>query len=169
MHSVDLPLAQGTSAQCSLPLAAAGFRHDGDCGIRRRGDPPSGAGDFWGPQSFRGLTFNKGGFSYRMADRPGATARFVTSLENLGAHSVKVTSIDTGDVATDMRWSVYRAVPGGLVSGVRTPWQRFPAVVAANGTIRLLITIHRPADCAAYAKVGGVSTAIPADFSSSRR
>jgi hypothetical protein len=120
---------------------------------------PVQGGTFWGPPSDRGLAFSKDGSSYRLADQPGATAQFITSLDNLGAHSVKVTSIDTGDVATDIRWSVYRTVPGGSNLGVSTPWRRFPAVVPAKGTIRLLITIHHPANCAAYPKIRGISTA----------
>ena len=78
---------------------------------------------------------------------PGAQAKLFASLSNRGAHSVRVTSVETDDIVTDVKWSVYRVVPGGSVDGVSTPWRSFPAIVPANGTIRLLITIHRPAYC----------------------
>jgi hypothetical protein len=38
-------------------------------------------------------------------------------------------------------------VPGGSLDGQATPWRDFPAFVPAHGTIRLLITIHRPSGC----------------------
>lgn len=79
--------------------------------------------------------------------RPDAEARLFTSLSNRGEHSVKVTSIDTDDIVTDITWANYRVVPGGSASGIFTPWREFPAIVPANGTIRLLLTIHRPAYC----------------------
>ena len=55
---------------------------------------PVQAGEFWGPQSDRGLLFSKSGFSYRLAAQPGASARFVTSLDNLGVHSVRATIVE---------------------------------------------------------------------------
>lgn len=119
---------------------------------------PVQAGSSWGPESERGLIFSKDGFSYRLADRPGATARFITLLDNVGGHSVTVTAIDTDDVATDIRWSTFRAVDGGSIFGVAAPWHQFPAVIPAQGTIRLLITVHRPAECGPDSKTGGVSS-----------
>ena len=121
---------------------------------------PVDAGNFWGPQSDRGLEFSKDGFEYHLAEKPGATARFVTSLVNRGVHSVKVTSVDGEDAATDIRWSVYRVINGGSVFGENTPWRTFPAIIPAGGFVRLLITIHHPANCAVYGKYRGVSTAM---------
>jgi hypothetical protein len=69
------------------------------------------------------------------------------ALDNRGAHSVKVTSIDPGPVATDIKWSVYRFIAGGSISGVNTPWRSFPAIIPAHGTIRILVTLHHPAYC----------------------
>jgi hypothetical protein len=76
-----------------------------------------------------------------------ASARLLESLYNAGSHAVEVTAIDTDDVVTDVRWSELRTVPGGYISGISTPWREFPADLPAHTTIRLLITIRRPAYC----------------------
>lgn len=88
----------------------------------------------------------------------------IESVFNRGAHSVTIISIATDDVVSDIRWSVWRTVPGGYVTGIDMPWHKFPAVVPAHGIIRLLVTIHHPRNCAAYPKVGGVSTAVYAGY-----
>jgi hypothetical protein len=118
---------------------------------------PLQGGPFNGLYSDHGLVFSKDGSSYHLADAPGATAQMIASIGNLGAHSVKITSIETGDMVGSIRWSAYRVVAGGSVEGVATPWSGFPAVVPAHGTIRLLITIHHPNNCNAYPKYHGVS------------
>lgn len=120
---------------------------------------PVEGGAFGGPYSDDGFVFSKDGFSYRLRPTPGASAQLIESLSNLGAHSVKVTSIERGDMVTSIKWSVYRIVAGGNVEGVPTPWQAFPAIVPAHGSIRLLITIHRPANCSAYPSFDGVNGA----------
>jgi hypothetical protein len=91
----------------------------------------------------------RGGVAHeRFIIKPGGTVQYLESLANRGSHSVKITSIDTDQLVTAIRWSVWRLVPGGSVSGADTPWQRFPAIVPGHyGVIRLLITIRRPADC----------------------
>lgn len=116
-------------------------------------------GQFSGPYAQRGFVFSKDGSSYHLAQAPGASARLIASLDNRGAHSVKITSIETGDMVSDIRWSVYRVVNGSSVEGVATPWRRFPAIVPAHGTIRLLITLHHPSNCSAYPSYHGVSDA----------
>ena len=57
-------------------------------------------------------------------------------------------------MVSGIRWSSYRLVPGGSVDGVDTPWHSFPATIPAHGTIRLLIALHHPADCARYQGTG---------------
>ncbi len=68
-------------------------------------------------------------------------------MDNAGSRSVKVTAVETDDVVTRVRWSELSTTPGGPVSGMSTPWRDFPAAVPAHTTIRLLVTIHRPAHC----------------------
>gem|GEM_PF-6450476 len=93
------------------------------------------------------LILQPDGSSHRFAESPAQTAQLVASLRNAGSHSVEITAIDRDDVVSDVRWSVLATVPGGYVSGLDTPWQNFPAEIPAHATIRLLITIHRPAYC----------------------
>jgi hypothetical protein len=114
---------------------------------------------FGGVYSQRGFVFSTDGSSYRLASAPGATAQVIAGLDNHGTHSVKITSIETGDMVSDIRWSVYRLVAGGHITGEPTPWRTFPAIVPAHGTIRLLITLHRPSNCNVYPKFDGVSEA----------
>jgi hypothetical protein len=87
------------------------------------------------------------GSSGQLTGGPDATAQLLASLDNAGSHSVKVTSIVTDFVATKIRWSEFHTVPGGSASGISTPWRDFPTVIPAHSTIRLLITIQRPAYC----------------------
>jgi hypothetical protein len=108
---------------------------------------PMRAGSFGGPYSLQDFVANRDGSSRIAARGPDGTARLMASLSNDGSHAVEVTAIDTDDVVTGVRWSVLRTVPGGFISGTDTPWQDFPAVIPAHTTIRLLITIHRPAYC----------------------
>jgi len=72
---------------------------------------------------------------------------------------VKITSIETNDVASKIEWSVYRTVNGGNVDGVDLPWRPFPAVVPAHGRIRVLVTIHHPSNCSQYERYDGVRQA----------
>lgn len=120
---------------------------------------PIQGGSFGGMYSDRGFVVSTDGFSYHLSAAPSASALMIASLDNPGAHSVKVTSIDTGDMVSNIRWSAYRFVAGGSNTGVETPWRAFPASVPAHGTIRLLITIHHPSNCSAYPKFQGVSDA----------
>jgi hypothetical protein len=106
---------------------------------------PVQRGEFGGPYSDHGFTFTHDGF--RLSSDPAATGRVFSSLDNLGAHSVEVSSIDLGLFATDIRWSVYRVEAGGPISGVGTSWHPFPAIIPSHGTIRLLITLHRSSYC----------------------
>ena len=112
---------------------------------------PLHAGELGGPFTMRGWTNWKDG-GIRLARDPGASGQLITVLSNDGAHSVKVTAIDHGDLVSDIRWSTYRVADGGNLEGVDTPWRRFPAIVPAHGTIRLLITVHHADNCAAYTK-----------------
>jgi hypothetical protein len=108
---------------------------------------PIQGGPFGGIYSAQDLVMKSDGPSGRLTGGPDATAQLLSSLDNVGSHSVKVTSIDTDDVVTNVRWSELRTQPGGPVSGISSPWRDFPAVIPANSTIRLLITIHRPMYC----------------------
>jgi len=116
---------------------------------------PLQSGPFSAPYSERAFVFSKDGFSYRLVRSPGATGRLWGSLSNVGDHSVKVTSIDRGSMVTDIRWSIWRVVNGGPITGEDSPWRHFPVIVPAQGTIRLVITIHRPVDCGAHPTVPG--------------
>jgi hypothetical protein len=108
---------------------------------------PIEAGQFGGMYSTQGLALSPDGSSDRLAASTDASAQLLESLSNTGSHPVEVTEIDTDDVVTHVRWSELRTVPGGYVSGISTPWREFPAEIPAHTTIRLLITIHRPAYC----------------------
>src|SRR3954469_6047379 len=121
---------------------------------------PVEAGSMYGPASLTGFVEDKADpSSYQLSQRPDATAHLLALFDNLGAHSVKITSIDTTRVVSEIRWSVYRTPPGVSVSGEDTPWHVFPATIPAGGTIRLLLTLHRPDDCDRYPRMSGVSTA----------
>lgn len=108
---------------------------------------PVGSGSFGGIYSAQNLVLEPAGPSGRLVGGPDATTQLLASLANAGSHSVEVTAIDTGEVVTDIRWSELHAVPGGVLSGLDTPWRDFPAVLPAHTAIRLLITIHRPMYC----------------------
>jgi hypothetical protein len=112
---------------------------------------PIEGGSFSGPYSMHDLVVDSGSSSQQLANRPEATAQLIGALENRGAHSVKVTWIELDGIATSIRWSEYRSVAGGDITGVPTPWRPFPAIVPATGRIRLLITIHHPDTCGASA------------------
>lgn len=119
---------------------------------------PVERGHFSGPLSDHGLVWSKDESSYRLASAPGTTATFIASLDNSGSHSVEIASIEPPSEVSDVRWSVYRFVPGGYVSGVNTRWRSFPATVPAHGTIRLVLTVHRPA-CTANSQGSGGAAA----------
>jgi hypothetical protein len=104
---------------------------------------PIEAGAFGGPYSFHDLVYSDHDRAVRLVDRPGATAQIIESLDNRGAHSVKVTSIASGGFVVAVKWSAYVLVPGGNVNGENTPWRDFPAFIPARGAIRLLVMIHR--------------------------
>ena len=108
---------------------------------------PIEQGSFGGVYSLRQFVTGTDGSSYRLASPPDARGELLASIRNRGPHPVTITSIDSERGVTDIRWSAYRFVPGGAVSGIATPWHRFPATVPGDGTIRLLITIQHPADC----------------------
>lgn len=113
---------------------------------------PLQPGSFGGAYALSDWRFSKDGFSFSLPPAPQATGRLISSLDNAGAHSVKITAIDHGPLVSDIRWSSYRLLPDSSLEGAATPWRRFPAVVPAHGTIRLLITVHHPANCSAYTK-----------------
>jgi len=115
---------------------------------------PLQPGTFYGPYRDKGFDFHeKDGVRFRLQAAADATGQLITAIRNDGAHSVKITSIETGWATSKIQWSSYRVVNGGNVSGVETPWRSFPAVVPAHGTIRLLLAIHHPSDCRQYADV----------------
>ena len=111
---------------------------------------PIQAGDFAGQYSGRNFVGSTDGYFYHLASTPGVSGQLIASVSNAGAHSVEITSIDTDDVVSAIRWSSYRMVPGGNIEGEDTPWRAFPATVPAHGVVRLLITIHHPANCNSY-------------------
>ncbi|MBO1753893.1 hypothetical protein [Allobranchiibius sp. CTAmp26] len=104
-------------------------------------------GSFSGPLSERGLIISKDGFSYRLATTAGSTAKMVAALENSGSHAVRISSVGAGPGTSEVQWSTYRTVPEGSTFGVDAPWRSFPATIPPHGTIRLLLTVRRPADC----------------------
>jgi hypothetical protein len=108
---------------------------------------PIESGFFGGIYSERNLLLARDNSTGQLARTPGATALLLSSVENRGSHSVKITAIDTDEIVSRIRWGVYRTGPGGDVTGTRTPWRAFPAVVPAHVVIRLLITVHRPSYC----------------------
>src|SRR5579875_1050200 len=92
-----------------------------------------------------------------LASSPTASGRLFASLGNDGSHAVTVTGLSylqDQPVVSGIRWSSHRLVPGGSADGVDTPWHSFPATIPAHGTIRLLIALHHPADCARYQGAG---------------
>jgi hypothetical protein len=116
-----------------------------------RGYGPIQQGSFGGLHSDRGFVFSRHGFSYSLLKAPGVSGELIAAADNLRSHSVEVTSIDTDDIVTSIRWSTYTPpTAGGDVEGATTPWRAFPATIPANGTIKLLITIHHPTDCNRY-------------------
>jgi hypothetical protein len=100
-----------------------------------------------GQYSGRNLLDGKGGFSARLSATPDASALMFETLDNRGRHSVTITSIPTGSVVSRVRWSVYSTAKTRSNLGDAEPWRALPATVPPHGTIRLLITIHRPAEC----------------------
>lgn len=108
--------------------------------------------------SERGLIYSKDGFSYRLATQAGSTAHMVAALENSGSHAVRISSAVGGPGTTGVQWSTYRTVPDGSVFGVDAPWRSFPATIPPHGTIRLLLTVRRPADCRTFIAHYGVGT-----------
>jgi hypothetical protein len=151
-------LVVGAAVAAALIVVLATFavvRH-----FDRRYGPLEG-GPFSGPYTDRGWVVENDGFTLHLSSARVATARLIAAIHNRGAHSVKITSIETGDMVTEIKWSAYRvkAGGGGSMTGLPTPWRTFPAIVPARGLIRLLITLHHPSNCSAYPKEGGVSTA----------
>ena len=82
----------------------------------------------------------------------------VGSLYNTGSHSVTVRFVEAKPMVSTVRWSVYRTAPEGSVFGVNTPWRSFPATIPAQGTIRLLLTLHKPTTCASDPEQHGAGT-----------
>ena len=121
--------------------------------VNGRYGPVEGGGAS-GPESLRGLAFSKDGFSFRLASTPGASAQMVGLLQDSGSHAVKVSSVDADRGVTQVRWSVFHTVAEGNAFGNDTPWRSFPATIPAHGTIRLQLTLGRPADCGAHTQDG---------------
>jgi hypothetical protein len=120
---------------------------------------PVEGGSFGGPTAAHGLVLDDDSVeSYRLASEPGTTATFFAALDNDGSHAVRISSIKPPQGVSDVRWSVYHFEPGGNISGVDTPWRSFPATIPAHGTIRVQLTVHRPA-CPENTQDGGVSIA----------
>lgn len=89
----------------------------------------------------------------RLLPGPSASVQMMSSLRNGGSHAVTVSSVDYPQfhaAVSGIRWSTWKPIPGGYVSGASTPWHSFPATIPSDWTIRLLISVHRPADCASY-------------------
>ncbi|MBO1766996.1 hypothetical protein [Allobranchiibius sp. GilTou38] len=109
---------------------------------------PLQGGSFSGPVA-NDLAFINEDSSYRLTSAPGTTGQVIGSLYNPGSHAVTIRSASAGDMAPviGVQWSVFHTVPDGSVFGVDTPWHSFPATIPAQGTIRLLLTLHRPTTC----------------------
>lgn len=120
---------------------------------------PIEPGSFTGPVYADSLSFGNGSTA-RLRPGPAASVPMMSSLDNRGSHAVTISSVDYAQfhaVVSDIRWSTWKVVPGGSVFGVNTPWHSFPATIPGHGTIRLLISVHRPADCATYLRLGSAS------------
>lgn len=74
----------------------------------------------------------------------GTTAQWITDLTNEGSHDVTIVSFLDSGLITDVRWTPYVVRNGGNVFGVRLPPRPFPATLAPNQTIRLLLTFRKP-------------------------
>ncbi|UIJ35994.1 hypothetical protein [Allobranchiibius sp. GilTou73] len=109
---------------------------------------PLQGGSFSGPVA-NDLAFINEDSSYRLTSAPGTTGQVIGSLYNPGSHAVTIRSASAGDMAPaiGVQWSVFHTVPDGSAFGVDTPWHSFPATIPAQGTIRLLLTLHRPSTC----------------------
>jgi hypothetical protein len=107
---------------------------------------PVVSGPAAGAYSLRNIDPGPEGLIGRLSTDPGATAVAFETLHNDGSHAVVITSIATDAVVSRVRWSTYSPTTTNL--GDPAPWRTFPATVAPHGTIRLLVTIHRPATCA---------------------
>jgi hypothetical protein len=108
---------------------------------------PIDSGNTAGPYTLRNVVTGKDRFSTRLSTVPGASAQFFQLVGNEGSHSVEITSMPTDSIVSDIRWSIYRTTATGSNLGDNEPWHHFPAIVPADGQIRLLVTIHRPASC----------------------
>jgi len=108
---------------------------------------PITPGAWGGVYQQRGWESTRPGFGVRLSAAPGAEAQLIEALDNRGSHSVKVTSIERDFAVVRIQWSRYRLGPDDLGTGADTPWHAFPAIIPAHGTIRLLITLHRPRGC----------------------
>ncbi len=108
---------------------------------------PVESGSTGGQYSARNLVYDKSGFSARMSTTPDASALMFETVDNEGSHSVTITSIPTNTIVSRVRWSVYSTSKSHSNLGDTAPWNAFPATVPAHGTIRLLVTINRPAEC----------------------
>lgn len=139
-HRLLLAIAAVVIAAAGLTTWLVVKHEDGKYG-------PITPGAWGGVYAQRGWVPTRHGSGVRLSSAPGAEAQLIESLANRGSHSVKVTSIDRDFAVVRIQWSRYRLGPDDLGTGADTPWHAFPAIIPAHGTIRLLITLHRPRGC----------------------
>lgn len=113
----------------------------------------------YGPVSAGPASGPYAGFPTRpqSAPTPGATGQVFATLSNYGSHAVTISGLRYGqyrDLVIDIQWSTWNLAPEGSIFGVDTPWHSFPATVPGNGSIRVLISIRRPADCGNFQGMG---------------
>lgn len=113
----------------------------------RRYGPPE-AGSFGGMVSLDRFASSDDDGSHRLTADGG---QLLASLRNTGSHAITISWISSDETVSNIAWSQYSVVPGGDLTGQPRPWRNFPASIPAHGTIRLLVTVRRPPECASLA------------------
>ncbi len=108
----------------------------------RRYGPVTG-GNFGGIVSAGAFSAGSSG-DYRLTATRG---QVMEALYNNGSHAITITSMSSQREVSQIRWSPFTIVGGGTLGPQGAQWQDFPAVIPAHGVIRLLVTVHKPANC----------------------
>jgi hypothetical protein len=77
----------------------------------------------------------------------GTEAQWITGIWNNGSHAVTIDSYLNNGLVTRVQWTPYVLQPGGDVTGRRLPPRSLPAEIGPHQTIRVLITVRKPAGC----------------------